>query len=88
MLDRTSDGQLYFLNGKPNIAGVRRQQLERHAVRLGPGDLNGNSLTDLVATDTSGNAWLYPGTGTGNSVPRLIGGGWNATPGSSPARAA
>ncbi|CAG6394211.1 trypsin-like serine protease [Streptomyces cocklensis] len=83
VLDRTTDGRLHFLNGRPNGAdatiGTGWNGMRSISA---PGDLNGDGLTDLVATDTSGNAWLYPGTGTGTVGSRqLIGGGWNTYPG-------
>jgi hypothetical protein len=41
-------------------------------------DFNGDGLTDLVARDTGGTIWLYPGNGTGGLLPRrLMGYGWN-----------
>jgi hypothetical protein len=47
---------------------------------LGLGDSNGDGLNDLIARDTSGNLWLYPGTGS-SSAPyakrEKIGTGWN-----------
>ncbi|MEV8525758.1 trypsin-like serine protease [Streptomyces sp. NPDC052000] len=42
-----------------------------------PGDLNGDGLTDLLAVDTSGQLWLYPGKGDGTLGDRsALGGGW------------
>jgi beta-lactamase class A len=41
-------------------------------------DFNGDGFPDLVARDTLGDLWLYPGTGTGGFLPRrLIGYGFN-----------
>jgi beta-lactamase class A len=41
-------------------------------------DFNGDGLTDLVARDTGGSIWLYPGNGTGGFLPRrLMSFGWN-----------
>ncbi|MEV0489971.1 glycoside hydrolase domain-containing protein [Streptomyces atratus] len=48
--------------------------------KLTAGDFNGDGRKDLVAVEVStGNLWLYPGTGTGTLTSRvLIGtGGWN-----------
>jgi hypothetical protein len=43
-----------------------------------PGDLNGDGYCDLVAADTSGYLWLYPGNGKGWFGSRTkIGSGWN-----------
>ena len=45
---------------------------------VGPGDFNGDTHPDLVARDTAGNLWLYPGNGTGGFNPRVqIGSVWN-----------
>ncbi|MEU0270667.1 FG-GAP-like repeat-containing protein [Streptomyces sp. NPDC006307] len=44
---------------------------------VGAGDMNGDRRNDLVARDSSGNLWLYPGRGTGTLGPRkLIGTSW------------
>jgi len=44
----------------------------------GIGDLNGDGRNDLIARDSSGKLWFYPGTGKGAPGTRsLIGGGWN-----------
>lgn len=44
---------------------------------VGPGDLNGDRKSDVVARDTSGTLWLY--RGRGNWLHRVqAGGGWNA----------
>ncbi|MET8956171.1 VCBS repeat-containing protein [Streptomyces sp. NPDC004533] len=40
-------------------------------------DLDGDGHGDLLARDTSGNLWLYPGNGHGSfGARKLIGGGW------------
>ncbi|MGW7289397.1 FG-GAP repeat domain-containing protein [Streptomyces sp. NPDC054847] len=46
---------------------------------VGPGDLSGDGKGDLLARDSSGVLWLYPGNGSGTAVtPRIkIGAGWN-----------
>ena len=31
----------------------------------GVGDFNSDGITDMIARDTAGNLWLYPGTGKG-----------------------
>lgn len=45
---------------------------------FGPGDLTNEGNGDLLARDTSGVLWLYPGKGTGTSFYNRIriGGGW------------
>ena len=41
-------------------------------------DFNGDTFTDVIARDASGQLWLYPGTGTGDWFKRIdLGGGWN-----------
>jgi hypothetical protein len=41
-------------------------------------DFNGDGRADLLARDSSGVLWLYPGNGTGALLPRVkIGSGWN-----------
>ena len=41
-------------------------------------DFNGDGKTDLIARDSSGRLWLYPGTGTGDWLTRIdLGAGWN-----------
>ncbi|MEV6023031.1 trypsin-like serine protease [Streptomyces sp. NPDC052036] len=43
-----------------------------------PGDVNGDGYCDLVAADSSGNLWLYPGNGKGGFGSRIqVGHGWN-----------
>ncbi|WP_374956263.1 FG-GAP repeat domain-containing protein [Arthrobacter sp. MYb23] len=45
----------------------------------GPGDFNGDGHSDVLARDTSGTLWLYPGNGTGGWLSRVQAGqGWNA----------
>lgn len=43
------------------------------------GDLNGDGHGDLLARESSGNLWLYPGTGHGTFSTRTsLGGGWKS----------
>jgi hypothetical protein len=49
---------------------------------LGPGDLTGDGVPDLLARDSRGNLLLYPGAGTGGFLPRSqVGWGWNVMTG-------
>lgn len=44
---------------------------------LGPGDFDGDHLVDLLGLDATGGLWLYPGNGSGGTLPRRqIGTGW------------
>ncbi|MCW2820059.1 MAG: N-acetylmuramoyl-L-alanine amidase, family 2, partial [Marmoricola sp.] len=43
---------------------------------LGPGDVDGDGLADLVVRGTGGKVWLLPGTGNGVGPKRLIGSGF------------
>ncbi|MFE5593341.1 FG-GAP repeat domain-containing protein [Streptomyces sp. NPDC056549] len=45
---------------------------------VGPGDLSGDGKSDLLARDTAGVLWLYPGNGAGTGVASRIriGAGW------------
>jgi sugar lactone lactonase YvrE len=45
-------------------------------------DFNGDGLPDLVARDTTGDLWVYPGNGTGGFLSRrLMSYGWNSLAG-------
>ena len=45
---------------------------------MGPGDLNGDRVPDVVARDSAGGLWLYPRTATGGwRTASLVGTGWN-----------
>jgi hypothetical protein len=44
-----------------------------------PGDFNGDGFNDVLARESGGNLWLYPGNGSGGWLPRQqVGNGWNA----------
>ncbi len=50
-----------------------------YGLTLGPGDLNGDGRSDLLARDSSGILWSFPGRGDGTFGGRVkLGGGWNA----------
>jgi hypothetical protein len=43
-----------------------------------PGDLNGDRVPDLLARDSSGVLWMYPGKGAaGYGARTQVGTGWN-----------
>lgn len=43
-----------------------------------PGDFDGDGHPDILARDSSGTLWLYPGNGTGGwAARRAVGSGWN-----------
>ena len=45
---------------------------------VGPGDLNGDRVVDVLARDATGNLWLYPRTAAGGFSARvLVSTGWN-----------
>ncbi|MEY9853691.1 hypothetical protein ABH923_003369 [Leifsonia sp. EB41] len=45
---------------------------------LSPGDFDGDGRNDILARDSSGALWLYPGDGASGWLPRkLVGSGWN-----------
>jgi hypothetical protein len=45
---------------------------------LSPGDFNGDNRTDVLARDTAGNLFLYPGNGTGGwGTTSQVGWGWD-----------
>ncbi|MGV9348198.1 trypsin-like serine protease [Streptomyces spiralis] len=81
-LYRTPDGTLYdfAFNGSDSYQSIRiggGWNVMRD-IRV-PGDLSGDGLPDLVAKDTSGILWLYPGKGNGVFGTRVkIGPGWSS----------
>ena len=45
---------------------------------VGVGDFNGDGHPDVLARDSSGTLWLYPGNSSDGFGPRVsLGGGWN-----------
>ncbi|WBO65288.1 trypsin-like serine protease [Streptomyces camelliae] len=82
LLVRTTDGTLYWqhLNLSTGNADVTRIGSGWNAMKvmLAPGDVTGDGHQDLLTVDSSGNFWLYPGTGHGTFGSRVkLGYGWN-----------
>ena len=51
----------------------------RMTMIIAAGDLNSDGRSDVLARDSGGILWLYPGNGRGGWLPRVqLGGGWNA----------
>lgn len=50
-----------------------------YTLAVGPGDLNGDGRGDILARDSSGNLYLYPGRGDGAQLGARtkVGSGWN-----------
>lgn len=74
---RTTGGHLLFINGKDGSShdiGAGWNAMKSITI---PGDITGDGKPDVFATDTYGNAYVYPGTGTGYFGTRIkIGTGW------------
>ncbi|SFF35135.1 Repeat domain-containing protein [Actinacidiphila alni] len=78
LIVRTTSGQLYALDGNTGDAVLIGPGWNSMASIIAPGDITGDGLPDVVATDSSGNSWTYPGNGKGTLGSRIkIGGGWN-----------
>jgi secreted trypsin-like serine protease len=77
LLVRTTDGHLYTLDGMGNDLLIGPGWNVMKSI-ITPGDITGDGLPDVVATDSSGNSWTYPGNGKGGLGSRTkIGAGWN-----------
>ncbi|MFD7918212.1 FG-GAP repeat domain-containing protein [Streptomyces sp. NPDC059740] len=73
------NGTLYNYNS-PAGGGELASGWPNYPLVLGPGDLTGDGHGDLLARDSSGVLWLYPGRGDGASLAARtkVGGGWDA----------
>ncbi|MFE5487797.1 N-acetylmuramoyl-L-alanine amidase [Streptomyces sp. NPDC056527] len=73
ILGRDKTGVLWMHKGTGNAAAPYTSRVQvgtgwnMHNVILGPSDLTGDGRVDLMARDTTGVAWLYPGTGNAAS---------------------
>ncbi|MBP0458564.1 FG-GAP repeat domain-containing protein [Streptomyces montanisoli] len=69
-------GTLY--NDTPGYVDKATTGFGGYNIVFGPGDLNGDGNSDLIARDSGGTLWLYPGKGDGTFHARTrIGSGWN-----------
>ncbi|MCF3963024.1 FG-GAP repeat domain-containing protein [Streptomyces fuscigenes] len=69
-------GTLY--NDTPGFEGVKTTGFGSYNLVVGPGDLNGDGNSDLIARDSGGTLWLYTGKGDGHfNAKTKIGTGWN-----------
>jgi hypothetical protein len=77
MAVRTTDGHLYFFDGSTGDAVLIGGGWNAMRSITLPGDITGDRLPDLFATDTTGAAYVYPGNGKGAFGSRVkIGTGW------------
>ena len=78
--DRAGALLLYPGNGvggfrdRPRVIGSGWQGF---TALIGPGDFDGDQHVDVLARDSAGRLWLYPGNGSGGWLPkRQVGSGW------------
>ncbi|WP_369379609.1 N-acetylmuramoyl-L-alanine amidase [Streptomyces sp. cg36] len=86
LVARDAKGVLWFYKGTgtPTAPYAPRVQVgggwQGYNILLGPSDLNGDGVADLVARDGSGVLWYYKGTGGATGAPFAprvqVGGGW------------
>ncbi|WP_405602115.1 trypsin-like serine protease [Streptomyces sp. NBC_01410] len=77
LLYRLSNGDVYWAYDPDLAPKLIAKGWGAHKQILVPGDLTGDDLPDMMAVNSSGNAYLYPGKGTGAfAAPVLIGAGW------------
>lgn len=83
ILRRTSDGDVFWKHWLPS-SGTWATKLigdnwKTRTQIVAPGDVTGDYLPDLLAVDSAGALWVYPGKGNGTfSAPVKNGTGWNA----------
>ncbi|MFB7357975.1 FG-GAP-like repeat-containing protein [Streptomyces gardneri] len=82
LVARDRDGRLWLYPGNGAGAFGARKNIgtggwNGMSVLTAAGDLSGDGKADLVARDTAGKLWLYPGRGNGTlGARKLVGGGW------------
>jgi hypothetical protein len=80
---RSSSGALYLYRGNGaggwlNPPGIQFGSGWNGWTILSPGDFDGDGHNDILARDSAGTLWLYPGNGaSGWGAPRQVGSGWN-----------
>ncbi|MDX2682359.1 trypsin-like serine protease [Streptomyces sp. NY05-11A] len=82
ILRRASDGDVFWQHWVPSTQTWATKLIgDNWKTRLSivaPGDMTGDYLPDLLAVDSAGALWLYPGKGNGSfGSPLKIGAGWN-----------
>ncbi|MFE7136034.1 trypsin-like serine protease [Streptomyces sp. NPDC057638] len=81
---RASDGKTYLYKGtgvaaKPFATPVLVGLFGSMNALVTTGDVNSDNVADILARDTKGKLWLYPGKGDGKFLPRVdFGSGWQA----------
>lgn len=88
VIARDSAGRLWLYPGTGRVAtgvsafGARRQigsGWSGFTAIVGAGGFSGPERSDLLARDSSGRLWLYPGTRAGTFLPRYqVGSGWGS----------
>jgi hypothetical protein len=58
------------------FTGTAGGDLSRYDWVIGPGDVDGNGVADLIVRDSAGTLWLLPGTSTGYGDRRFLSGGY------------
>ncbi|MEU9312880.1 trypsin-like serine protease [Streptomyces sp. NPDC048256] len=83
ILRRASDGDVFWTHWVPS-SGTWATKLigdnwKTRTQIVAPGDVTGDYLPDLLAVDSAGALWVYPGKGNGTfASPVKNGTGWNA----------
>ncbi|WP_062642063.1 trypsin-like serine protease [Streptomyces maremycinicus] len=83
ILRRASDGDVFWKHWVP-VSGTWATKLigdnwKTRTQIVAPGDVTGDYLPDLLAVDSAGALWVYPGKGNGTfAAPVKNGTGWNA----------
>ncbi len=83
LLVRSTGGYLTWLHWDPatqqSVASRLGGGWNTMRFMVVPGDMNGDGRPDLLAADSSGNFWMYPGTGGAGFGSRIkIGYGWGS----------